>query len=116
MKAAGLTKAARWWLFGYLLLYTGCRRGEALALMYRDIDRKTGVIHIDKKVNYATGKPVLENHLKSENGLRDIPLLPPLAAALPKTGSGCCFRGMMGVICGPMRSRGSGGTTAGTWA
>lgn len=31
MKTAGLTKAACWWLFGYLLLYTGCRRGEALA-------------------------------------------------------------------------------------
>lgn len=93
VKAAGLTKAARWWLFGYLLLYTGCRRGEALALTYRDIDRKAGVIHITKKVSYATGKPVLENHLKSENGLREIPLLPPLAAALPKNRIGLLFPG-----------------------
>ena len=81
------------WLFGYLLLYTGCRRGEALALTYRDIDRKAGVIHIDKKVNYATTKPVLENHLKSDNGLRDIPLLPPLAEALPKNRIGLLFPG-----------------------
>lgn len=93
VRAAGEAKTARWWLFGYLLLYTGCRRGEALALTYRDIDRKAGVIHIDKKVNYATTKPVLENHLKSENGLRDIPLLPPLAEALPKNRIGLLFPG-----------------------
>ncbi len=93
VKAAGEAKAARWWTFGYLLLYTGCRRGEALALTYRDIDRKAGVIHITKKVSYATGKPVLEDHLKSENGKRDIPLLAPLAAALPKNRVGLVFPG-----------------------
>lgn len=93
VKAAGLAKTARWWLFGYLLLYTGCRRGEALALTYQDIDRKAGVIHITKKVSYATGKPVLEDHLKSENGRRDIPLLAPLAAALPKNRIGLLFPG-----------------------
>lgn len=96
VKAAGLAKTARWWTFGYLLLYTGCRRGEALALTYRDIDRKAGVIHITKKVNYATGKPVLEDHLKSENGKRDIPLLAPLADALPKNRVGLVFPGNSG--------------------
>ena len=93
VKAAGAAKSGRWWLFGYLLLYTGCRRGEALALTYQDIDRKAGVIHITKKVSYATGKPVLEDHLKSENGRRDIPLLAPLAAALPKSRIGLLFPG-----------------------
>lgn len=72
------------YLLGLMLLYTGCRRGELLALTWQDIDREAGVIHVTKKVNYATGKPVLEHRLKSSNGKRDIPILAPLAAVLPK--------------------------------
>ena len=94
VKAAGIAKEASWWLFGYLLLYTGMRRGEALALTYSDIDRKAGVIHVNKKLSYACGQfPKLEDHLKSKNGLRDIPLLPPLANALPKNRVGLVFPG-----------------------
>ena len=94
VKAAGIAQEACWWLFGYLLLYTGMRRGEALALSYSDIDRKAGVIHVTKKLSYACGQfPALEDHLKSQNGRRDIPLLPPLAAALPKNRVGLVFPG-----------------------
>ena len=94
VKAAGIAQEACWWLFGYLLLYTGMRRGEALALSYSDIDRKAGVIHVNKKLSYAAGQfPKLEANLKSKNGLRDIPLLPPLAAALPKNRVGLVFPG-----------------------
>lgn len=94
VKASAITQEACWWLFGYLLLYTGMRRGEALALSYSDIDRKAGVIHVTKKLSYACGQfPKLEANLKSKNGLRDIPLLPPLAAALPKNRVGLVFPG-----------------------
>lgn len=80
------------WLFPYLLLYTGLRRGEALALTYADIDRKAETIRIDKKLNYTGhSRPVLEDFLKSENGERVIPLLPQLAAALPKNRVGLIF-------------------------
>ena len=97
VKAAGRAGKAHWWLFPYLLLYTGMRRGEALALTYGDIDRKAGVIHVTKKLNYAYGTtPTLENHLKSENGRRDIPLLQPLADALPRTRAGLIFPGKGG--------------------
>lgn len=97
VKAAGNVQKARWWLFGYLLLFTGMRRGEALALSYKDIDRKAGVIHVTKKLSYACGQyPKLEDHLKSENGRRDIPLLPPLAEVLPKSRIGLVFPGKDG--------------------
>lgn len=85
-------RSGKWWLFGLMLLYTGCRRGELLALEWKDIDRKEGVIHITKKLNYAFGNiPHLENHLKSKNGKRDIPLFQPLADALPRNRIGKIF-------------------------
>lgn len=85
-------RSGNWWLLGLMLLFTGCRRGELLALCWEDIDRKAGVIHIDKKINYAFGDvPKLEYHLKSENGKRDIPLLAPLAEVLPRNRIGLIF-------------------------
>lgn len=97
VKTAGRDKTAHWWLFPYLLLYTGMRRGEALALTYGDIDRKAGCIHVTKKLSYAMGQfPTLEDHLKSDNGLRDVPLLPQLAEALPKSRVGLIFPGADG--------------------
>lgn len=81
-------------LFPYFLLYTGMRRGEALALSYSDVDRKAGLIHVNKKLNYAYGNnPHMDPFTKSENGVRDVPLLAPLAAALPKDRVGLIFPG-----------------------
>lgn len=92
VKRAGLERTAPFWLFAYFLLYTGLRRGEALALSYSDVDRKAGVIHINKKLSYAYGNtPVMDGFTKSENGIRDVPLLPPLADALPRDRVGLIF-------------------------
>lgn len=86
------------WLFGMMLLYTGCRRGELFALTWQDIDREAGVIHIDKKLSWRINstKPKLERELKSKNGKRDIPLLAPLAAVLPRNRIGIIFSGKNG--------------------
>lgn len=85
-------KKGDWWLLGYFLMYSGCRRGEAFALTYNDIDRKRGVIKINKKVNYDnTNVPLLENFTKSENGMREVPLMKPLADVLPKNRIGLLF-------------------------
>lgn len=88
---------AEFGLFGLFLLYTGMRRGEALAISYSDIDRKKGVIRVNKKLSYASSsKPVMENWTKSANGIREVPLLAPLAAALPKNRIGLVFPGADG--------------------
>ena len=95
-------------LFGMMLLYTGCRRGELLALHWQDIDRKAGTITINKKLNYAFGNtPHLEHHLKNSNSEnndgsgRVIPLLSPLADVLPKRRIGLIFHNEDG---GPLTS------------
>ena len=70
-------------LFAYFLLYTGCRRGEALALQQKDIDRKSKVIHIKKSIYYDSNAPKIKQP-KTEKGLRDIILLDILEQKLPK--------------------------------
>lgn len=71
-------------LFAFFILYTGCRRGEALALTYEDIDRENMVIHVNKSLYYASNDPKLKS-TKTEAGHRDIILLDVLAEKLPKS-------------------------------
>lgn len=81
----------------YFLLFTGLRRGEALALSYGDIDRENSVIHITKKVSFLNPQlPKIENFLKSKNGKRDVPLFQPLAEKLPQNRIGLIFPGKDG--------------------
>ena len=77
-------------LFAYLLLYTGLRRGEALALTYEDIDRAAGVIHVNKAVYFDVNQPALKD-TKTKAGTRTVPLLAPLEAALPCNEHGPIF-------------------------
>lgn len=78
-------------LFAYLVYYTGCRRGEALALTGADIDRKNGVVNISKSVYYISNSPHIKQP-KSEAGTRKVPLLPALAQQLPRNlGQGYLF-------------------------
>lgn len=69
-------------LFPYFLLYTGCRRGEALAIRWEDIDFHKNTITICRKVVFQNNKPVVENHLKTKAGEREIPLILPLKEVL----------------------------------
>ena len=63
-------------LFLGFLLYTSARRGEVLALQYRDIDLENKLIHITKSVTYMSNAPIV-GHTKTENGERDNPILTP---------------------------------------
>ncbi len=91
------------YLLGMMLLYTGCRRGELLALNWQDIDRKAGTITINKKLNYEYGNiPRLEHFMKNRNrenndgSGRVIPLLAPLAEVLPNRRLGLIFHNEQG--------------------
>lgn len=79
-------------LFPYMLLYTGMRRGELLALRWEDIDREKKVIHINKAVYFAKNTPKIKEP-KTESGKREMVLLDALAAVLPKGGKGYVFGG-----------------------
>lgn len=79
------------WLLGVMLLWTGLRRGELLALEWKDIDRRAGTITVNKKINWCDGVPRVESRLKSENGNRPRPLLAPLADVLPGDRIGLIF-------------------------
>lgn len=80
-------------LFALLIYYTGCRRGEALGLTWADIDRKRRVIHIHRSVYHVGNAPHLKEP-KTERGIRTVPLLDALDAALPKHPSnGFIFHG-----------------------
>ena len=68
--------------FAMAMYYAGLRRGEALALnVSRDVDFKTKTIHVREAVRFDSNQPILADP-KTEAGSRDIPLLPPLEAAL----------------------------------
>ena len=61
-------------LFPFLLLFTGCRRGEALALTWGDVDYDNDLIHINKAYTFIFGKATL-GETKTEAGARSVPLL-----------------------------------------
>lgn len=80
-------------LFPVMLLYTGLRRGELLALTWNDIDRKEKVIHITKSV-YFVGDSAQIKLPKTETGKRDVILIDALLSILPnKKGKGFIFGG-----------------------
>ncbi len=76
-------------LFAKLCLYSGLRRGEALALRYEDVDKALHIIHITKSVEFIGNNPRIKPP-KTKAGYRDAVLLDALAAEIPQ-GSGYIF-------------------------
>lgn len=72
--------------FGMLavfLLYTGCRKGEALALTFRDIDKTSMRININKSVYFVSNEGRIKKP-KTEAGIREIIIPKYLLPFLPK--------------------------------
>ena len=68
-------------VFVLTLLYTGMRKGEAMALTWDDIDFDRGVIHITKATVFVNNQPTIRNP-KTKNSIRDIPILDNLRTVL----------------------------------
>lgn len=83
--------------FAYMILYTGIRRGEALALTYEDIDFDKLTICINKSLAYNKAVPYLKTP-KTKSGERSIPLLDPLKILLKNSDkrSGLIFESSQG--------------------
>lgn len=61
--------------FAFFLLFTGCRKGEALAVQMNDIDLKSRQIHIHKTIVYSEtnqNTPIVKQSTKTESGDRYI--------------------------------------------
>lgn len=65
------------WLFPYIALLTGLRKGEILALTWSDVDFENGVISVTKSV-YHEGDRAYIKEPKTRSGRRSVPLLLPL--------------------------------------
>lgn len=61
----------------WMLMYTGCRLGELIALRWDDIDFQANKIYVNKKVSWAGGGVRIQTP-KTSNGVRVVPLMPKL--------------------------------------
>lgn len=69
------------WLFPYIALMTGMRKGEILALKWKDIDFENNIINVSKSVYHEYGRPKIKEP-KTKAGIRTVPLLPKAKAVL----------------------------------
>ena len=67
--------------FAYLLLFTGLRRGEALALRSENIDFENRLIHVRQSVFFKSNRPEIKLP-KTQSGIRDVYLLDKLIPIL----------------------------------
>lgn len=74
-------------LFALFALYTGCRRGEILALQYSDIDFDNNEISITKSVYHIGDKPYVKSP-KTSAGNRKIALIAEFKELIPHIKSG----------------------------
>ena len=69
------------WMLPQIALYTGMRKGEILALQWKDVDFTNGTINVNKSVAFDSNTPYIKAP-KTESGVRIVPLLEPLKIAL----------------------------------
>lgn len=61
-------------VLAYFILFTGCRRGEALAITPEDINLDNKTVSINKTVEWLGSRPQIKKSPKTDAGNREIPL------------------------------------------
>lgn len=74
-----------------LLMYTGLRKEEALALNYEDLDFNNNLIRVDKVLIFENGKGMIRNTTKTKAGKRFVPFLPILQNVFEQGKKGLVF-------------------------
>ncbi len=69
------------WIFPFICLTSGLRKGEVLALKWQDIDFEKRIIRVTKSIEHVGVNPY-EKEPKTKAGNRTVPLLSVLADAL----------------------------------
>ena len=69
------------------MLYTGLRRGEAVALRWKDIDFERGIITVSRAAVYIGNRTTQIGDTKTKAGHRKLPLLPILREQLGTPGA-----------------------------
>ena len=64
-----------------LMAFAGLRRGEALALRRADVNQASGLIRVSRQ-RLRVGGRLITLAPKSKSGVRDVPILPEMAAVL----------------------------------
>lgn len=70
-------------MFAFWALYTGLRRGELLALDWKDVDLKNKVIHVTKSVYHANNVPKIKEP-KTATSIGSVPILNVLEQKIKK--------------------------------
>lgn len=70
-------ESAHVWIFPYIAIMTGMRKGEILALQWKDIDFDRNIISVSKSVYHEGDRPYVKEP-KTQAGYRTVPLLEPL--------------------------------------
>ena len=81
-KARALTSVEQAWitdtyhergqLAAMIMMYSGLRRGELIALSWNDVDLTAGTITVNKAVEFVRGKPVLKDFAKTPSSIRAV--------------------------------------------
>ena len=77
-------------MFPYWVLYTGCRKGELLALRWEDVDVEARAIRIHQSLYHINNVPALKDP-KSTAGTRTVPLLDKLLERITPQRYGLIF-------------------------
>ena len=80
------TKGTRVYPFLVVLIFCGLRKGEALGLMWKDVDFNTGLMTVDRSIVYTLDhrEGVINPLMKTDASHRKIPMSPEVISVLKK--------------------------------